>query len=927
MVSWESETRSPMKALLATGVVACLLPSLLCGQTPPQLGSVSGDLLDGATGQPITGAIVAAGAVKAASSELGKFKLDLAPGTYKLRVQAPKYMDSTVEDVVVHAGESTPLTTLMALASNVTTVEVNAAVAPVLATAESMLQERKLAAAVSDGLSAEEIRQSVASDAAGVLQKVTGVSVVESGFVFIRGLGERYSSTMLDNAVIPTTEPEKRVVPLDLFPAKLIESIKVVKSYTPDLPGEFSGGVIQLSTVAFPKEKVLRFSAKTGYNTATTGKRMLSYPGGSTDFFGFESGARTLPSAIPTDKRLIQGSYTAAELQEFGRSLSNNWQPKAFYSMRPEQSYSVVGGNTFGRIGIVGALTFSNKPQNQFEVQRFIRQGSTGPLIFTGYDKFESGTEASRLGGVLNAAFKLTDNHKIVFRNTLTHDTDKEAREFTGYDGSNDGTLFSQRLRWVERGLLSNSVEGVHALPKLGNSQIRWQFTSSSSSRDEPDMREVIRGQLDDGRFIYLGLSSSGQRFFTNLNVRIYEPQVEFSKPFYRGPITGMFTAGFRGTFRNRDFQARRFRFIPRKASTLNLFAPSNELFSASNIRPDGFQILEYTRSTDRYDATMDIYAGYAMVDFNIGPRWRFVTGVRIEDASMNVTTIDPLVPNAQAQTASLINRDPMPSASVIFALTPRMNLRAGYAQTVSRPDFRELSPFDFNNVYGGFVTQGNPNLLRATIKNSDVRWEWFPGGNQLLAASVFLKDFKDPIEVTILPSNDLRQTYVNAKGAHNVGFELESRTPMSRFHSSLREFGVQANFTFVDSTIDIRESDAVLLTSASRPLLGQSRYIFNFISEWKRPKWRSDAHFDVNYVGRRISDVGTFGVPDIYQEAITSLDFSYRYALDESGKYALRFTAENLADNHYLWTQGPFTQRSFRLGRTFSAGLTVSIF
>ena len=905
--------------------LVCL--SFAFAQSSSQPGVVSGDVMDSASGKPIPGAVVSAGSVQTKTSETGKFQMELPPGTYALKLEAPNYMPSTVEGVAVRTGETTPVTTLLVLSGNVTTVEVNASVAPVLATAESMLEERKLSATVSDGLSSEEIRQSVASDAAGVLQKVTGVSIVDSGFVFVRGLGERYSSTMLDGAVIPTTEPEKRVVPLDLFPAKLIDSIKVIKSYSPNLPGEFSGGVVQLATVDFPTEKVLKFSATAGYNTATTFKRMLSYPGGNRDAFGFDSGSRSLPGAIPSDERIIKGKFTSAQLQAFGRSFSNNWEPAPISSMRPEQSYSVVGGNTFGRIGIVGALTFSNRPQNQFEVQRFIRQGSQGPIIFTDYDRFDSGNESARLGGVLNLAIKLTNNHKIVFRNTLTRDSDKESREFQGYDGSNDGTLFSQRLRWVERGLLSNSVEGVHSLPSWGNSQIRWQFTTSSSSRNEPDMREVIRGQLDDGRFIYLGLSSSGQRFFTDLNDRIYEPQFEFSKPFFKGPLTGMFSAGFRGTFRERDFQARRFRFIPQRSSTLPLFAPSNQLFSESNIRPDGFQLTEFTRATDRYDATMDIYAGYAMVDFNIGPRWRFITGVRVEDASIFVNTLDPLVPNAKPQAASLVNRDPMPSATVIYALTPRMNLRGSYSQTVSRPDFRELSPFDFNNVYGGFVTQGNPNLLRATINNTDIRWEYFFGGNQLLAASFFKKDFTDPIEVTILPSNDLRQTYVNAKGAHNTGIELESRTQLRKLHHRLSEFGVQANFTYVDSDIAIRDSDATLLTSSNRPLLGQSRYLFNFITEWRRPKWRSDAHFDVNYVGRRISDVGTFGVPDIYQEAITSLDFSYQYSLTESGKYTVKFTAENLADNHYHWTQGPFTQRSFRLGRTFSGGLTVSIF
>jgi TonB-dependent receptor len=264
---------------------------------------------------------------------------------------------------------------------------------------------------------------------------------------------------------------------------------------------------------------------------------------------------------------------------------------------------------------------------------------------------------------------------------------------------------------------------------------------------------------------------------------------------------------------------------------------------------------------------------------------------------------------------------------NVIYALTSRQNLRISYSRTVSRPDFRELSPFDFNNVLGGFVTQGNPNLLRATISNIDGRWEWFSGGNQVLAASVFSKTFNDPIEQTILPANDLRQTYVNAEGARNVGIELEARRSLATFHRKLREFGVSSNFTFVDSNIDIRPSDATPLTSSSRPLFGQSRYISNLIAEWNRPAWHSDARSYTNYVSRRVTDVGTFGVPDIYQEANTFLDFVYQYSFSEKSKWTLRFEAENLADNEYLWTQGDIVQRRYQLGRTFQVGLSYSFF
>jgi outer membrane receptor protein involved in Fe transport len=229
--------------------------------------------------------------------------------------------------------------------------------------------------------------------------------------------------------------------------------------------------------------------------------------------------------------------------------------------------------------------------------------------------------------------------------------------------------------------------------------------------------------------------------------------------------------------------------------------------------------------------------------------------------------------------------------------------------------------------VLGGFVTQGNANLQRATINNYDLRWENFSTGNQLMAASFFIKTFSNPIEQTILPSNDLRQTFVNADGARNLGLELEFRRSLGGFAPRLSEFATLANFTFVDSNVDINERDSTLLTSSSRALLGQSRYIWNVITEWNRPKWNSNARFFINYVSRRISDVGTFGLPDLYQEANTTLDFSYNYLFSETSKWKLRFEAENLTDNQFRWTQGEIVQRAYRSGRSFQVGLSYSVF
>jgi len=895
-------------------------------------GMITGTLYDAKSGRLIPGAtveVVGAGSAKTTSASDGTFRLTLPPGVYELRISAARYLPAEVSGVEVKAGEITDASAVLTLASEVTTVEVVERVSSVAATAAAMLAERKLAPTISDGISAEEIRASVASHAAAALEKVTGVSVVGSGYVYVRGLGERYSATMLNNALIPTTEPERRVVPLDLFPANLIDSIKVLKTYSPDLPGEFSGGLVQMHTVEFPAQRILRVSTSYGFNTRTTFQRFQTYPGGRYDFFGFDDGTRALPGLIPRNERLFPGRFTEQQFEQFGEAFARNWEPHPIDSMRPSQSYSIIGGDTFGRLGLVGAVTFSNTPQRFGELQRYLVNIGRGEVqINSDYPDYTADVESVRLGALLNAALRLTPSNKLIFRNTLTRDTDKEARTFFGYSGNVDSYIQSQRLRFIERGLFSTGAEGEHALGGLGGALLRWQLTYSSSIREEPDLREVFRTPRPDGTMVFSAMPGSGLRFFNELTDKIYEPLAEFSVPFYRGGLSGLLRLGFRGTFRERDFEARRFRLTPVRTWTLDLALPSNRLFGPENIRPDGFVLRENTRGTDTYQADMQIYGGFAMADLALGGRWRLIGGLRVEDAAINVTTIDPLVPGAVPALARLQNRDPLPAVNLIYALTARQNLRFGYGRTLSRPDFRELSPFDFTNVLGGFNVIGNPNLVRAKIDNLDVRWEWFQGGDQLLAASVFSKRFKDPIEVTVqATTSELRQTFLNADSARNTGFELEFRRRLGSLSRYLAPFAVNTNFTFVDSKVRIPESQWLLLTSLERPLMGQSRYVANVITEWTKPNWRSSARFYVNYTSRRLSDVGSVGLPDIYQEANTFLDFVYRFDIKEGGRWSMRFSAENLGDNHYHWTQGGILQRSYRLGRTFTVGTTYTIF
>ena len=894
-----------------------------------QTGLVAGAVYDAQTGRPVPGATVTVEGrpeVQAAADENGRFEIRLPQGAYTLNVLAPGYLAAAIEGVAVAPGAVTEASTVIVADDAVTTVEVTAEAEPAATTADGLLAERRMAASVTDGISAEEISKMPASDAAEAVATVTGVSVLANGHVFVRGLGERYSATMLNNAAVATTEPEKRVVPMDLFRSQLIDHIRVVKTYSAGLPGEFSGGVVQVETVRFPHAAVFQVGTSLGVNTRTTGGRFYTYPGGGLDFFGLDNGARSLPAEIPTDARLFRGAFTDEELTGFGRLLPVNWEPRPVKSARPEQSYNVVAGNTFGRLGIVGSVSFSNELRAYPEIFRAYRLAGPGrQQLFVDYDDFRADTEAAHLSGMLNVSYKLSTNHTVSVRNMATNDAEKEARRFAGFDGNTDEPVTDERLRWVQRRLFATQVAGSHA-GGPHDSLLTWQLGISRAGRDEPDLREVRRIVRPNGDIDFLADPDSGIRFWGNLDERLYEPAAAWKLPFFKGAVSGSLDIGFRGTFRNRDFEGRRFRFLPGPRSRIDLSLPANQLFATANIRPDGIQFREITRGTDSYTADMSVYAGFAELDIALSQKWRLNGGIRVEDAELNVITLDPLNANARPVVSQLDDRDPLPALSVVYTLTPNQNLRLAWGRTVARPDFRELTPFEFTEIIGGFSTVGNPDLVRTAIDNLDFRWEWFSSGGQLVSASFFYKNFTNPIELVLEPGANQRRTWLNADGARNMGLELEFRRRLGAVHPGLREFFVTANFALVDSNIVIPGDAKTSITNRRRPLIGQSRYLLNAAVEWSRPRWRSSVRLFANYFSRRIAEVGSFGLDDTYEEGRTNLSLVYEYAIREDGAWRLQCSAENLTNADYLWTQGGQIRRLFSPGLTIKAGISFDL-
>ena len=927
--------RKALRITVARSVIIVLSEALLLGfgvafgwAQSPDPGYLAGTVFDAASGRPIPGAkveVVGGTGASATTDAEGQYVLELPAGTYSLRVTAPGYLPGELTELTVSSGEVTDGSTLLTFAEASTRVEVVERLDTITTTAR-LVEQRQFAAAVTDGISGEEMSRLNASDVADALRRLTGIQVNQQGHVFVRGLGERYSLTRVDGASTPSPEPERRVVPLSLFGTELIDQVQVIKAYTPDLPGEFSGGSVEVHTRNFPTQPFLRAGFKQAFNTRTTFRPFWTYPGGAWDAFGFDDGTRRIPSLVPSDRRLFRNLFTPEQLQEFGRAFSVNWQPTLLKRARPGQDYSLVGGGTFGALGLSGALAFGNDLQSRQQVFRlYTNQGDGRGTPWTQYDDFEVGREHAQLGAALHASYRISAAQRVSVRNLLVHDADKEARIFTGYNGGTDALMRSERLDWVERQIRSTTFTGEHST-RVWNSLLRWRFQWATSHRDQPDLREVLwiqRGQ----RFQLFNSPDSAVRFFGYLSEDLHEPALDWSVPFYRSSLAGQLRLGGQLTLRKRDFWSRRFRFVPITARNLDLTLPANKLLAPANIHPTGFELREITRATDAYGAELHMASAYAMADVNLGGRWRLVAGVRVEDADQKVITEDPYNPLAVPVVARLRNRDALPAISLVWNLTKKQNFRLAYSRTVSRPDFRELSPFDFTDVVGGWATVGNPKLKRAAIRNVDASWEWFPGGDQVVAVSGFWKEFVDPIELMFEPGITLRRTYANARWARNRGFEVELRRRFQSLPHYMGQLAVVTNFAVIDSRVRVPDEQRYTVTNLVRPLMGQSRYVFNSVVDWSRPDWRSSCRVLLNAVSRRLAAIGTFGLEDIYQEPDVFLDLVYDLTLSETGSWTLRFVGENLTDHQFRWTQGGLLHQQFRLGRTFKLGFSFSVF
>jgi hypothetical protein len=866
----------------------------------------------------------------------GRYTLQLPSGRHHVKVLLEGYQEKLV---TVDAGPERIVTmnvglTMVRFAQSVT-VTAQAIDVPT-SSAEAQLIERRQAQVITDNMGSQEMKQNGDGDAAAAMTRVTGLSLVDNQYVFVRGLGERYSNTTLAGSVIPTTEPDKKVVPLDLFPTGLIDSVQVNKSYSPDKSAEFAGGLVQIVPMKLPTRPVVDFNYGVSYFATSTGKSIPLSPLGRRDVWGFDDGARSLPSGIPDSKIVRQGiftptvGYSAAQITEFGRQLNNAWLPVNVQGM-PGQNWGATFGNRFGNLGVVASVTHAYKETFIEEDRRFYRIAGDGDLDEANDYHMQTGVQKAQLGVVGNLSYQFAPSHRLSIENFYTHSGRDEGRFFQGINLDNAREYRNYRLQFIEEGLISNAVGGEHFFQNLSNSRVDWRVNYSRATRGEPDLRETLYERLSTlagtsettNPFTYADESQSGFRMFNELDDDTVDVAANWAVMNAAGGRPTQYKFGLNYLERSRDFRSRRFHFIPitsQKADAGNLLF-DNRLQPEQIFAPDmigtAFRFNEETRPTDAYAGDQTTTSGYGMVDIALTARTRIVGGARVEQFDQTVTTQDPFGLFARAIQATNKNTDVFPGVNVVQAIGNDTNLRFSYSTTVNRPEFRELAEFEFTDVVGNRAVKGNPNLQRALIQNVDGRWEMFSSGRGVVAASVFYKYFDKPIERIVIAAANPIATFQNSDHASNFGIELEAGR-------QIKNFFLSTNYTFVDSKITLLPEQRTVQTSIERPLAGQSKNLFNATAEFALGGFSTRLLF--NYFGDRISDVGANDAPDIVEQGRGLLDLVVAQRVRGFG---VRLTLENLTDSDYLFTQAgaPDPQRLYRLGRTIALSFGYNVF
>lgn len=802
---------------------------------------------------------------------------------------------------------------------------------------------------VASFLSAEDLTRQGDANAALALTRLSGLSVVDGQFAYVRGLGDRYSVALLNGSPLPSPEPLRRTVPLDLFPSSMLDGAAVQKTYSANYPGEFGGGLIDLKTVGQPAEDFLNLKIGTGYNTFTTGNTGFFVGGSDTDWSGYDDGLRDLPA--PLANLIATGtninSLTPQEREIAGESLVNT--PLSVIQsdeLHPSFEAELEGGKAlaFGEfdVGLIGVLGYDSSWTTREARQQVLRNDSSGDfdrdvlVDQTAYDAIVNGL------GSITVAQGLNEVSGTLF---YVHSTTKDAQISVGEDGSNE-IRHRERTAWYERELTSFQLAGSHA---FGDLDLTWRGSVAQSTYDSPYERQLTR-EVVNGLPTYNNQQGRYNIQFTELVDDVTGFGLDGSYTFNLGDTRELtLSGGFDDASTERDYKQFNFRFNGSIADGVDPLARPDFLFSPDNIAPSRFFLNESTTSTDFYRAGLDVTAYYAQADIDVTNFIKATVGVRQESGEQFVETSDRFG-NPGPEATRIDNDYTLPALTFTWNFADDLQLRLGYSETVARPQFRELSEASYFDTESARTYRGNSGLVDSEFTNYDARLEYYMGRNQFVTGAAFFKEIVNPIEEQIneLSSLVYQTTYINAPMAELFGFELEYRNrfemPFEGAWWQDRDWIFSTNYTFTSAELLVDAADLVFSGTENRNVLatdlglndgdklqGTPENIFNLQFGWESDV--EQATLLLGWVDERILQRGDarLGLEDVIEDPGIQLDFVYRRDFSFRGKeLTLGLSARNILDEAHeefvntTTDVGRVEFNTYDRGTSLSASLTA---
>lgn len=938
-----------------------------------QTGTIRGSVFDANTGDPLIGVtVVVDGTDQGTVTDIdGKFEIKLQPGEYTLKVSYVSYATLNIANSKVDEGKITLLDNIRLKEDVAQLEELVVTAQAIRTTEEALLTTKQKSANLLDGISSTSFRKMGDSDAASAIKRVTGVSVEDGKYVFVRGLGDRYTKSTLNGVDIPGLDPDRNTVQMDMFPTNLIDNIVVVKSFTPDLPGDFTGGIVNIDIKDFPEEETFNISLTGGFNPSMHfNSDYLTYNGGDTDILGFDDGTRSLP----TDRKAINiPLYTQAigkPDSESGRRFRNildGFNPEMAamrknsfmdYGFGVNYGNQITAGNS--NIGFNFSLVYKNTTEyyKNAEYGRYGKGNSDEFQLQTlEHQLGDYGTNNVVLSGLAGIAVK-RENSK--YRLNILHSQNGESRAGVfKFRGSEFGSVFDAdqtNLEYSQRALTNVLLSGTH-FSNDKSWEVEWKLSPTRSTITDPDVR-FVRYRTDQPKLSINSEVGFPERIWRFLEEDNIAGKVDISKTYQLFGQQAKLKTGANYVTKMRDYEIQNFQFVPFQVS---LTGDPNELFAPENLWPSNAAGTRGTRyepgflpnNTNMFDAQIQNMALYVSNEFNLATALKAIVGLRVEKYQQLYSGLNQSGLKLDEEKV-LDDLDFFPSLNLIYALTDHKNLRFSYARTVARPSFKEASfaqifdPLSGRTFIGGFSDDVDQvtgqifwdgKLSATTIDNFDVRWEAFQSKGQTVSIGGFYKSFDRPIEIVqfVTASNNFQPR--NVGNGKAVGIEVELRKNLSFVNHNLQNFSINGNVTVTYSEIEMgqTEYDARLRKARTgesidntRAMAGQAPYLINSgVSYLGTNGLEAGLYYNVQ--GKTLAYVGIAEKPDVYSVPFHSLNFNANKSFGAERKFQLGVNVSNIlgasrklvfesfgSSDEIFSHISPGTSMSLRLGYTF---------